>query len=278
MKHVPLSFTHKNEQKSNIDNRSHFGNRQSHGYIAYQKRVSCVWYGQKSSDQGQPFELLQMDVRNEESISKAVDALISKAGHIDILINNAGVGITGPMEELPIEELKNTFNTNLYGAVSLMQKVLPFMREQKSGLIINVTSIAGYMGLPFRGAYSASKGALILISEAFRMEVKSFGVEVTTVAPGDYATDIASRRFHSPVKKGSAYEKVYQKSLDLMNEHVDSGGDPKEMANRIFKIIQTKKPKVHYKQGSFLQKFSIVLKFLLPSKTYEKMLMNHYKL
>lgn len=219
-----------------------------------------------------------MDVRNEESISKAVDALISKAGHIDILINNAGVGITGPMEELPIEELKNTFNTNLYGAVSLMQKVLPFMREQKSGLIINVTSIAGYMGLPFRGAYSASKGALILISEAFRMEVKSFGVEVTTVAPGDYATDIASRRFHSPVKKGSAYEKVYQKSLDLMNEHVDSGGDPKEMANRIFKIIQTKKPKVHYKQGSFLQKFSIVLKFLLPSKTYEKMLMNHYKL
>ena len=152
------------------------------------------------------------------------------------------------------------------------------MRMQKSGRIINIASIAGYMGLPFRGAYSASKGALLLMTEALRMEVKAFGIEVCTISPGDYATDIASRRYHAPVKSDSPYAEVYDKQLRLMNEHVDSGGDPKEMAEKILKVIQTKHPKVHYKQGSFLQKFSIVLKRLLPSKRYEQMLMKHYQL
>lgn len=225
-----------------------------------------------------PFRLLPMDVRDDESIAKAIGTILAEAGKIDILINNAGVGITGSVEELPMDELKNVFATNFYGAISLMQAVLPSMRTQKSGLIINITSIAGYMGLPFRGAYSASKGALMLMTEALRMEVKNFGIEVTTIAPGDYATDIASRRYHAPVKKDSAYAEIYQKSLDLMNQHVDSGGNPIEMAEKIFAVINTKHPNVHYKQGSFLQKFSIVLKRILPSKVYEKMLMNHYKM
>ena len=225
-----------------------------------------------------PFRLLPMDVRDDESIAKAISTILAEAGKIDILINNAGVGITGAVEELPMDELKNVFATNFYGAISLMQAVLPSMRTQKSGLIINITSIAGYMGLPFRGAYSASKGALMLMTEALRMEVKNFGIEVTTIAPGDYATDIASRRYHAPVKQDSAYAEIYQKSLDLMNQHVDSGGNPIEMAEKIFAVINTKHPNVHYKQGSFLQKFSIVLKRILPSKVYEKMLMNHYKM
>lgn len=225
-----------------------------------------------------PFRLLPMDVRDDESIAKAISTILAEAGKIDILINNAGVGITGAVEELPMDELKNVFATNFYGAISLMQAVLPSMRTQKSGLIINITSIAGYMGLPFRGAYSASKGALMLMTEALRMEVKNFGIEVTTIAPGDYATDIASRRYHAPVKQNSAYAEIYQKSLDLMNQHVDSGGNPIEMAEKIFAVINTKHPNVHYKQGSFLQKFSIVLKRILPSKVYEKMLMNHYKM
>ena len=162
--------------------------------------------------------------------------------------------------------------------MSVVQEVLPTMRAQKSGRIINISSIAGYMGLPFRGAYSASKGALLLMTEALRMEVKAFGIEVCTISPGDYATDIASRRYHAPVNENSPYAEVYAKQLRLMNEHVDSGGDPKEMAEKILKVINTKHPKVHYKQGSFLQKFSIVLKRLLPSKRYEQMLMKHYQL
>ncbi len=224
------------------------------------------------------FPLVALDVRDKQSIVNCVAEVIQKSGRLDIVINNAGVGITGPIEEIPTEEIRNNFETNLFGPIEVMKAVLPQMREQKSGLIINITSIAGYMGLPYRGIYSASKGALELITEALRMEVKSFGIQITNVAPGDFATNIAAGRYHAPVVKGSAYEVPYGNTLKEMDSHVDSGSNPNEMAEAIFTIIQTKNPKVHYKVGAFMQKFSIVLKRILPDTVYEKMLMNHYKL
>ena len=224
------------------------------------------------------FPLVALDVRDKQSIVNCVAEVIQKAGRLDVVINNAGVGITGPIEEIPTEEIKNNFETNLFGPIEVMKAVLPQMRLQQSGLIINVTSIAGYMGLPFRGVYSASKGALELITEALRMEVKSFGIHITNVAPGDFATNIAAGRYHAPVVKGSAYEMTYGKSLKEMDNHVDSGSNPNEMARAIFAIIQNNNPKIHYKVGAFMQKFSIVLKRILPDKMYERMLMNHYKL
>lgn len=228
--------------------------------------------------QNSKLKLVALDVRNSNSIKSCIEEVIRLEGRIDVLINNAGVGITGPLEEIPMDEIKNNFDTNLFGPIELMKAVLPSMRAQKSGLIINVTSIAGYMGLPFRSVYSASKGALELITESLRMETKAFGVHITNVAPGDFATDIASRRFHAPVIKGSAYEQVYQIQLDMVNAHVDSGSNPIDMAVAIYKIIESPKPKVHYKVGAFMQKFSIVLKRILPDTVYEKILMNHYKL
>ncbi|MBA4275721.1 SDR family oxidoreductase [Flavobacterium sp.] len=224
------------------------------------------------------FPMVALDVRNTESIQKAVAKIIAISGRLDIVINNAGVGITGPIEEIPTEEIKNNFETNLFGPIEVMKAVLPQMRSQKSGLIINITSIAGYMGLPYRGIYSASKGALELITEALRMEVKSFGIQITNVAPGDFATNIASGRFHAPLIKDSAYELPYGNTLKMMDEHVDSGSNPNEMAEAVYKIIQNPNPGIHYKVGAFMQKFSIVLKRILPDKVYEKMLMNHYKL
>jgi len=224
------------------------------------------------------FPLLQLDVRNPESIQSAILRIIQKSGRVDVVINNAGVGITGPLEEISTQEIKNNFETNFFGPIEVMKAVLPQMRLQKSGLIINITSIAGYMGLPYRSVYSASKGALELITEALRMEVKSFGIHITNVAPGDFATNIASGRFHAPIIKGSAYEKTYSESLKMMNEHVSQGSNPAEMANAILAIIQNPNPDIHYKVGSFLQKFSIVLKRILPDKQYEKILMKHYKL
>jgi short-subunit dehydrogenase len=225
-----------------------------------------------------PFKLVSLDVNDTETISTAVNEVISKEGRLDILINNAGMGITGPIEETPTNEMRNVFNTNFFGAIDVMKAVLPQMRVQKSGLIINVTSIAGYMGLPFRGIYSATKGALEIATEAIRMEVKTFGIKVTNIAPGDFATNIASGRYHTPVFENSPYKETYQSNLDLMNTHVDSGSDPIEMAKEIYKIINTSNPRVHYRVGDFLQKFSIFLKKVLPDTIYEKMLMNHYKL
>ena len=222
--------------------------------------------------------LLALDVVDIKSISECVSQLLKREGRLDVLINNAGAGITGPIEEIPQEEMKRNFETNFFGPVNMIKEVLPIMREQNSGLIINITSIAGYMGLPYRGIYSASKGALELITEAFRMEIKDFGIQMTNVAPGDFATNIASGRYHAPVLDNSPYKRPYGNTLKLMNEHVDSGDDPTIMAKTVFKIITSSNPKVHYKVGAFMQKFSIVLKRILPDKVYEKLLMNHYKL
>jgi NAD(P)-dependent dehydrogenase (short-subunit alcohol dehydrogenase family) len=224
------------------------------------------------------FPLLALEVRSVESIQAVVAKIIALSGRLDILINNAGVGITGPLEEIPSAEIKNNFDTNFFGPIEVIKAVLPQMRKQNSGLIINITSIAGYMGLPYRSIYSASKGALELITEALRMEVQSFGIQVTNVAPGDFATNIASGRFHVPLHKDSPYKIPYGNTLKMMDEHVDSGSNPDEMAVAIYKIIQNKNPEIHYKVGAFLQKFSIALKRILPDKVYEKMLMNHYKL
>jgi NAD(P)-dependent dehydrogenase (short-subunit alcohol dehydrogenase family) len=224
------------------------------------------------------FPLVALDVLDKLSIEAAVQAVIKQAGQLDVVINNAGAGITGPIEEIPEIEIQRNFNTNFFGPINVIKAVLPQMRTQNSGLIINITSIAGYMGLPYRGIYSASKGALELITETFRLELKDFNIQMTNVAPGDFATNIASGRYHAPVIKGSPYEKKYGSVLKAIDEDVNKGNDPRKVASRIFKIINTKNPKTHYKVGAFMQKFSIVLKRILPDKVYEKMLQNHYKL
>ncbi len=224
------------------------------------------------------FDLLQLDVSDLESIQKAVQITIKKEGRLDVLINNAGAGITGPVEEIPMEEIKRNFETNFFGPINVIKTVLPHMRAQNSGLIINITSIAGYMGLPYRGIYSASKGALEILTEAIRMEIKDFNIQMTNVAPGDFATNITAGRFHQPILEHSPYKIPYVNTLKMMDDHVHAGKDPLLMAKAIHKIILTDRPKVHYKVGEFMQKFSIVLKRILPDKVYEKMLQNHYKL
>lgn len=224
------------------------------------------------------FRLLQLDVTDRSSIKNAIQAILKKEGKIDVLVNNAGIGITGPIEETPSEEIRKAFETNFFGAIEVMKSVLPQMRKQKSGLIINITSIAAYTGLPFRGIYSACKSALEIITESIRMEVKDFGIRVTNIAPGDVATNIVAGRYHTPVFDESPYKEVYQRNLDLMNSHVSEGSNPMVMAMAIEKVIRTSNPKIHYTVGSFMQKFSIVLKRILPDQLYEKLIMNYYKM
>jgi len=245
---------------------------QSRGYTIYGTSRNPEKYTASS------FPLVALDVTKFDSIQNSIEEILQKEGRIDVLINNAGMGITGPLEETPTSEIKRVFDTNFYGPLEVTKTVLPTMREQKSGLIINITSIAAYMGLPFRGIYSATKAALEITTEAYRMETKAFGIEMTNLAPGDFATNIAAGRYHAPVIKNSPYEKEYQKTLTMMDAHVDEGNDPLEVAKAVENIINTSSPKVHYKVGSRLQKFSVFLKRFLPSKKYEKMLMKHYNL
>ena len=226
----------------------------------------------------QPFSMLQMDLNDIDTIKNAFNLVVEKEGRIDVLINNAGTGITGSIEDTPTEEMRKAFETNFFGTIDVIKTVLPQMRKQGSGLIINLTSIAGYMGLPFRGVYSSSKSALERITESIRMEVKNFGIIITNIAPGDFNTNIAANRYHTPVFKDSAYKEVYQKNLDLMNAHVNDGGDPIQIARKIYRVINKKNPKIHYKVGSFIEELSIVLKQVLPNKLYEYLIMKYYNM
>jgi len=235
-------------------------------------------YGTSRNPKNNPedFEILRLDLEDVQTIQNAVRHIIDQEGRIDVLINNAGIGITGPIEETPTKEMKRVFDINFFGAIEVMKAVLPQMKAQGDGLIINVTSIAGYMGLPYRGIYSATKGALELVTETMSMELKQFNIKVSNVAPGDFATNIASGRYHSPVFENSPYGPIYQKNLDLMDAHVDSGKDPILMAQKIFSVINDVHPKIHYKVGEFMQIFSILLKRILPDRLYEKLIMRYY--
>lgn len=238
-------------------------------------------YGTSRNPENYPeskFPIVALDVTDINTIKKCIDMVLANEHKIDVLVNNAGAGITGPIEEIPDAEIKRNFETNFFGPINVIKAVLPSMRQQNSGLIVNITSIAGYMGLPYRGIYSASKGALEIITEAFRMELKGFNINMTNVAPGDFATNIAAGRYHAPVLDTSPYKETYGNTLKTMDEHVDAGNDPQQMAEAIYKIIQDKNPRIHYKVGAFMQKFSIVLKRVLPDTVYEKMLMKHYGL
>mgnify|MGYP006234292555 FL=1 len=143
------------------------------------------------------------------------------------------------------------------------------MRIENRGLIINITSIAGHIGTPYRSVYSAGKSSLDIISETLSMEVKDFNIDVVSIAPGDYLTDISSRRYHSALIKGSPYEKKYSSSLKKMNKNVSKGANPIKIAKLVFKIVNTKNPKKNYISGSALEKFGIILKFILPQRFFE---------
>ena len=223
------------------------------------------------------YKLISLDLNQPTSIQSAVEELLGEEGRIDVLINNAGSGIIGPMEELEIDALRANFETNCYGPLLLMQKVLPIMRKQKEGFVVTITSIGCAMGLPFRGAYSASKGALSLLTESLRMEVKPFGINMCTVAPGDFVSDIASRRYYAPQKEQSPYEAIYKRNLATIDAHVSSGIQPEVIAHKIARILPQKNPKVHYRVGAPLQKFSVVLKGILPSRLFEKLLLLFFK-
>ncbi|MBL6647219.1 MAG: SDR family oxidoreductase [Flavobacteriaceae bacterium] len=224
------------------------------------------------------FPLVQMELTNPESIQNAVNQVTEKHGRIDVLINNAGVGISGPLEELPIEAVKNLFDTNLYGPIEVIKCVLPHMRHQNTGRIVNITSIAGYSGLPFRSMYSASKSALDRATESLRLEMKGSGIQCCTIAPGAVATNIAQGRFHAPVLENSPYKATYGKSLEVMNTHVDHGVSTRIVAEKIHKVLCKRNVKTHYTVGSWLQRFSVHLKSVLPQRWYEYMLAKFYNL
>ena len=221
------------------------------------------------------FELIKCDILNNKDINSTVDYIINKEKKIDVLINNVGIGITGPIEETKQEDVIQAFKTNCFGPLEITKKCIPCMRNNRKGLIINITSVLGYFGNSYRGIYSATKSSMEMIGETLNMELKSFNINVVNIAPGDFKTDIISRRIKPSIDKNSVYFDDYQNSIKKANNHVNNASSPKIIAELVYKIILSKNPKIHYRVGKFIQKFSIVLKKFLPEKIFEKLLIRY---
>ena len=224
------------------------------------------------------YKLLKLDITSFNDSRMIVDQIFSENKKIDVLINNAGIGFTGPIEEISIKDVKKVFDTNFFGHIDVIQSVLPIMRKNKSGLIINITSIAGYQGIPFGSIYSSSKASMEHLGEALSMELNQFGIKVVNIAPGDYKTEIIYNRNDTNLKKNSPYYDVYKQCIEEWSLNMSKSRNPIEVANLVEKVIKSRNPRIHYLIGPFLQKLSVIFKKILPEKIYQKLLMSHYKL
>jgi len=226
-----------------------------------------------------PFvHVLQMDLMNLDSVTKVVDTILEEKGRIDVLINNAGMHTGGPIETLLTEYIKMQMETNFTGFVHLTREILPVMRKQCGGTIINIGSIGGLMGLPFQGYYSAAKFAMEGFSEALRMEVKQFGIKVVVVNPGDFHTNnTANRRSFLAVSgENDAYSAQFEKTISVIEKDEINGWNPEILAKKIARIVDCKNPRQRYVVASFEQKLAVVLKKILPGKIFRKILEGHY--
>jgi len=220
---------------------------------------------------------IQGDVCDRDQVVGAIDQILEKEGRLDVLINNAGMGIGGSVEEASEEEIRLQMDTNFHGAVNMIRAVLPAMRQQGGGLIINTSSIGGLMGLPFQAYYSASKFALEGLSEALSMEVKEFGIKVVLVEPGDFSTQFtANRKIITRAYSGSSYEAQFDRTLAIIEKDERGGLHPSRLAQKILRIVQQKHPRSRYVVSTFEQKLAVLLKNLLPASWFSAILRSHY--
>ena len=225
------------------------------------------------------FEMIPMDINDDESVEKTIKYVLEKAGRIDILVNNAGYGISGSIEDTSIIKAKEQFETNFFGIHRICREILPFMRKQNYGYIINISSIGGLISLPFQGLYCASKFALEGWTEALRMEVDSFGIKVVLIEPGDIKTLFTSKREKiSTLLKKSVYKKRAIMTIDVVEKDEQGGPSPDKVAHLLEHIINDTSPKLRYKAGSFTQILICYLKRIIPDKSLQWILMKYYKL
>jgi NAD(P)-dependent dehydrogenase (short-subunit alcohol dehydrogenase family) len=223
---------------------------------------------------------LKLDLTNPTSLKNAVNTILQKEGRIDVLVNNAGMHTGGPIETSPIENIKLQMDTNFLGMVNLTREVLPVMRKQGGGTIINFSSIGGLMGLPFQAFYSAGKFAIEGFSEALRMEVRQFNIKIVLINPGDFHTNNSSNRrnFLAPTDATDPYNEQYQKTMAIIEKDEANGWEPEVLARKLVSIVECKNPHHRYIIASFEQKLAVALKHLLPGKIFAMILEDHYKI
>ncbi len=220
--------------------------------------------------------MLRLDVRSDESVADCVAQVMTRAGHVDVLVNNAGVMHTGVAEETSLDEARAVFETNLFGIVRLTNAVLPHMRARRQGRIINVGSAAAWVGEPGEAFYAASKQALAGYSEALRHEVWPLGIDVSLVEPGAFATDILVSASTSAGRIAD-YDPVRQATVRTLQDSLRRGGDPYQVARLIGKVADARGPRLRYPVGPAAHWLPL-LKVLLPQRMFDYLLRRGYGL
>jgi short-subunit dehydrogenase len=201
-----------------------------------------------------PLQVIHLDVNDEDSIRNSIEKVVSEKERIDVLVNNAGYGLVGAFEDLSVEEIKSQFETNFFGVIRLTQQVLPIMRQQKSGTIVNVSSGAGRIGFPGMSAYVSSKFALEGLSESISYELEPFGIKVIIIEPGVIRTNFKKNSVMS--KKSlddssiSPYSSLIQKMDASINSIVEHATPPEEVAKVILHAVITKNPELRSLVGN----------------------------
>lgn len=242
---------------------------QEQGYVVYGT----------SRNESNKTHMLQMDVTNYTSIEKAIQYIIEREARLDVLVNNAGISIVGAIEDTSMTEAQRIMDTNFWGILRTTRAVLPAMREQNSGLIINISSLAGLFAIPFQSFYSASKFALEGFTESLRMEIRSFGIHACLIEPGDFRTKISENRiFTNQSNDTSNYFEKFESAKKVIVSGERNGEHPEKIARLVAKLILTKNPKVRYRIGKLLDLLAAILKPVLPQKIFEWLIRNHYGL
>jgi NAD(P)-dependent dehydrogenase (short-subunit alcohol dehydrogenase family) len=227
--------------------------------------------------EGEPFPLIHMDVRDERSVNDCVSRVVREAGRIDVLVNCAGIVVGGSAEEMLIEEIRDQIETNLLGLIRSCRAVLPGMRTRKTGLIVNMGSLAGLMGVPFQSAYSATKHGIEGYSESLQMEVRAFGVRVVLIDPGDVLTEITLHRKESQgTGKDSPYRRNLSAAMHAQAESELRGWKVERIARLVERVARSRRPRFRYTPGPFVERIAPVARRIIPDRLFLSILAGFY--
>jgi NAD(P)-dependent dehydrogenase (short-subunit alcohol dehydrogenase family) len=218
---------------------------------------------------------LEMDVTNQEHIDKAINQIISEQGRVDVLVNNAGLGVYGAIEDVSMEDIYYQYDVNLFGLARVTKAVLPYMREKESGLIINISSVLGETYGPLAGWYLSTKHALEGWSDALRVELKEFDIDVVVVQPGAINTNFSNvtKTYIDKYRENSAYQHLYGEPItDTGNEVLSNQSDPIVIAKVINKAMNARNPKTRYAAGAY-SRIGIFLRKIMTDKMFDRFIL-----
>lgn len=222
---------------------------------------------------------IPLDVISDSSVEAAVGRVVAAAGRIDALVHCAGISVAGAVEDVTIAEAEHQLGTNYFGAIRMIQAVLPIMRGQGQGRIVVIGSIGGLIGLPYVAHYSASKFALDGMMQALRIEVAPFGIDATIVHPGDMQSDITTAQIEAK-RSGppSAYFERYKRTIETYDRLVREGPAPEGVARAVVRILGRRRMPARIVVGSFIEKGGVFLKSVLPPRLFELVIKTNYRL